>query len=511
MLATERVLPAIAAVVWGGLVTHGAALAQERLDPGGGIGVGDLVRPTPTPSVGDRSAARAPVRGQPDLIVDPGLGVGASVRIEASPAGIVRLGRAPRSETDIVDQGLGVGATVRLGERGEQRIVFPGVGVGASAPSRDQAIAVGSGGEGTSIVIVSPNVVPRGEPGQRSSSAATSREEPSRSFPIGPSEGVSPMGFKDLDNGLRDCDIAFEDIPARSPLCRLPGRDPDQRCERFSFNQFPEVVKVITVLVNGGPHQCTGTMVSADWALTAAHCFLGNDAAAVENRRMQRPVDADIEWTPGVKSSYFTDVVIEANNAKMIADPWRRLRRVSRVVVHGSYAGKYNASPFKDDLALVKIEEAFARSEVEPATLTKVADPIATLAGFGYSNANGGTFGRFGVTWPSIMTRDPGTMTFKPSPESKGAFCQGDSGGPVYVGRHRGCKAYDIVPEARPRPLQGVISFNHLGSGAGATLEQWKSAQCLNARSMVVQDVTTDDRRRWICETTVNAVGGCER
>jgi hypothetical protein len=519
MLNANCFRPAAAAVLWCGLVVNGAVLAQHSRGAEGGDGVGDLLRPAPPASVGGQTAANRQRTTDPEAVVDPGPGVGASVRFETGLGGTVRVEGRRASDTDIIDPGLGVGAAVRSTGRGETRVIFPGSGVGAAVRSNGRGeteiIFPGPGvgasrtGEQPALVVVTPSAMPPAGPGPRSS--ATSQEPVQRTFPVRPSQGVSPLGFKDLDSGLRDCEFTFDELASRSPFCRVPGRDPGQRCERFSFNQFPEVVRMTAVLTNGEHRHCTATMIAGDWALTAAHCFLGDDAAAVENRRLQRPTDADIDWTPGTKSSYFTDAVVEANNAKMIVDPSQRLRRASRVVVHGGYAGRYGALPFSGDIALVRIEAPFASSEVEPAMLTKEADPAATLAGFGYSNANGGTFGQFGVTWPPMFTRDSGTMTFKPSPESRGAFCQGDSGGPVYAGRHRGCKAHDIAPEARPRPLQGVISFNHLGSGSGSTPEQRQSARCLNASSMVMQDVTTEGRRRWICETTVNAVVGCQQ
>jgi hypothetical protein len=81
----------------------------------------------------------------------------------------------------------------------------------------------------------------------------------------------------------------------------------------------------------------------------------------------------------------------------------------------------------------------------------------------------------------------------------------------TYTGRYRGCKPADIVPEDRPRLLEGTISYNFLGKPDGSgTGEQQAGSACQNGYGMVMQDFGVADRWRWICKTTNNVAVGCK-
>jgi hypothetical protein len=156
----------------------------------------------------------------------------------------------------------------------------------------------------------------------------------------------------------------------------------------------------------------------------------------------------------------------------------------------------------------------FPSAAIQPALLAtkKNFDVYTTLAGYGYSNAEGGIFGQFALTWPVVpVERKAGELSFSPKKGGKirSAFCQGDSGGPVFAGRYRGCKGSDIIPESRPRLLEGSISFNEIILPTqGGSPAEW-SAVCRNASEMAMQDLTVSSRRHWICDITANNAGGC--
>jgi hypothetical protein len=228
--------------------------------------------------------------------------------------------------------------------------------------------------------------------------------------------------------------------------------------------------------------------------------------------------EKDFVWMPGMVDR-FTSVFVDAKNAKLLSFEQRR-RLAKRVVVYGRYLG-HDATPYyANDLALIHLDAAFPSQAVQPAVMAGGDDadwkPLTTIAGYGYSDAGGGTFGVFGLTWPPAVSRGNGEMKFslKDEGEYKSGFCQGDSGGPAFAGRARGCKAEDILPEARPRVLEGIVSYmvadrpgssqENLGNRVAASV-----AKCQKASDMVMQDVTTSDRRQWVCRTSGNAVGGC--
>jgi Trypsin len=314
--------------------------------------------------------------------------------------------------------------------------------------------------------------------------------------------GASPLNFMDLDSGLRDCDIPFDKLKIKSPFCKKASYTNGRRCERYSHSQFPEVVRVTVINANGSQDICSGTMIAADWVITAAHCFVGNTAMAERK---------DLNWTPSIPDSLFVKTLVEANNAKML--PGDQQRRIAdRVIVYGQYGGQ--KSRYQNDITLVHLPNPYPSESMQPAILANENQfsSFTTLAGYGYSNADGGIFGQFGLTWPVPIERNAGELSFSPQNggKIKSGFCQGDSGGPVFAGRYRGCKPIDAAPESRPRLLEGSISFNDLGKPDGTSEAQRASAACRNADEMAMQDLTISSRRQWICHITGNSAGGCK-
>ena len=339
--------------------------------------------------------------------------------------------------------------------------------------------------------------------------------QPSVSPAIAPSNEdrgeIPALNFTDLDNKLRDCDIPFEQLQSRSPFCRGQKIKDGTRCEGFSYSQFPEIVKIKITFPNNSYAICSGTLIAPDWAISAAHCFVDEVATSAYSGSDTE----DFVWISGHTASVFSSVLLDAKNAKMISEFSKRRKMATRVVVHKKYAGKSSAVQFDDDLALIHLETPYSAEAVQPAELAMpdAFSTLTTIAGYGYSNANGGEFGLFNLTWPVAVVRRGGQFSFrnKKGQSIKSNFCQGDSGGPVFAGRYRGCKPDDIVPERRPHLLQGTISFNHKGEPEGSTAEKRASSSCRNSElPMVMQDLTTAERHKWICGVVENAAAGCK-
>jgi hypothetical protein len=233
---------------------------------------------------------------------------------------------------------------------------------------------------------------------------------------------------------------------------------------------------------------------------------MGNDATA---RHVAKP-GADLIYEADQLDSYR----ISAENAMTLTSAERE-RKLGGAIVYGRYAGSgpKEGVYFADDLALIQLSSSLPAEAVEPARIATDGqfEAASTIAGYGYSNADGGTVGRFNLTWPRLLKRDGAQFTFVPGQTiaEQSAFCQGDSGGPVLAGRNRGCKRTDSVHEFRPRYLQAVISYNKLVEpGEGSSEMQWSIA-CMTAEAMAMQDVVGGDRRAWICERSNREAGGC--
>ena len=155
-------------------------------------------------------------------------------------------------------------------------------------------------------------------------------------------------------------------VSAPAPA-QVPTQVPGEPTAEFAIvkgqvtaeDKYPEMVQVLIPTPKGRRQICTGTIINAQWVLTAAHCFDG--------------IDDDVK--PGVYTYFNKDdqgqpVLKEFASEGMIVHPWYRLKTVYEPFLGVEY-----------DVALVRMAEWLATDDGSPlptANLMTLNDPIPT-------------------------------------------------------------------------------------------------------------------------------------
>lgn len=478
-----------------GITIASVAWAITAGHPGTPVGPG-----TSLPGPGSRSAA--PGAASPfTVIVNPQASQpnSAGIAVPGVPVGPAAPQPAPSATTSVAP-------FIIIGDPGTPADRPPGgSGTRSAQPNITPVGASGSAPAGSFLVVPSqtPGAAPSviALPGTSASAPAAPAGGPAA---VAAAPFVIIPGTEVADSGLTDCEIPFNELAKQSPFCR--GRadvtQNGRRCERYSPSQFPEVVAID--IGSGG---CTGTLIASNWVLTAAHCFI----RGTKTSEVVGASGIDYVLVPSGSQS----LTVRAENAINLSAQNQR-RSARRAIVFRDYGGEAATPPMNNDIALIELASPYPVT-LEPAVLASLQTfaPDATIAGYGFSNADNGTVGLFNVTWPVPMKFAGGDLTFKPGDGSphRSTACQGDSGGPVFAGRYRGCKRTDLGGEARPRFIQGTISYGRgvpdKPSTSTGDRNRDAAQACLEASEVVMQSITAKNRRDWICTTTNQQAAGC--
>nr|XP_045623846.1 serine protease nudel-like isoform X2 [Procambarus clarkii] len=190
-----------------------------------------------------------------------------------------------------------------------------------------------------------------------------------------------------------------------------------------------DVWTFLVSLVRKGRHGCGGTIISADWILTAAHCCLGS-----------------------LKS--LTDIHVGMLRTNSFS-PFEQTSIISHVFLHDQYDSKH----ITNDLALIKLKTPLQLNRwVRPVCLETRSDlrpgDLCYVAGWGFLTENGTDMPDHlqQVSVPIMKTCRKHFTAINDQEvicagykEGKRDACQGDSGGPLFCKRPGGWRQAGVV------------------------------------------------------------------
>lgn len=172
-----------------------------------------------------------------------------------------------------------------------------------------------------------------------------------------------------------------------------------------------------------GSHSCGGSLITANWVLTAAHCVDGRSSA-------------------GQIPNYSFQIGVDVRNQP---NPWTHVRSVNSVIMHPSY----NRNTFANDVALMRLsapavlDGRYVVPTCLPTVNSNLDGQFVWAAGWGTLSSGASTLPQaaYQVQLPKTSDADctayysnsyqPTTMICAGRRGGNQDTCQGDSGGPL--------------------------------------------------------------------------------
>ena len=212
-------------------------------------------------------------------------------------------------------------------------------------------------------------------------------------------------------------------LPDTTPTDKLPRVLESGKLDvAFDSLGFPEVVYLFFSIPGSKNKGCTGTLISNNWVITAAHCLF-------QDKKTSTP----LKPTVYAHEKKIPDLQKSQHNA---------FSKTAKTYVHKSFWNLYknddvNATKF--DIALLELESPLNVTSKTIIGSTDHKDFLATLSGFGRNQIDKLTpDNRLDVGWFRVRAFD-GVVSWGPfvreTENTMSAPCTADSGAPIFLNR----------------------------------------------------------------------------
>ncbi|WP_318835110.1 trypsin-like serine protease [Burkholderia cepacia] len=264
----------------------------------------------------------------------------------------------------------------------------------------------------------------------------------------------------------------------------------------YEFSGFDDVVAISL----DGKYQCSGTLATRNWIITAAHCVTdeaNNQKLAPDRLRFYKYGETG-------KDGFSTTAL----DGSTVSIKGRKARGITQIFVSPRWA----ATPAKAtpdavaDQAILAVDYDGAPTE-HIVSLTRKSPPVNTpisIVGYGFTGSINDVPGdnpQLGWNSLSESTRNPGSGGWiYLQPAGVGTNCIGDSGGAIFSGHLNGA-------QNETHELVAIVSRMVYAGAFDGPAQQGSAANCVGQAS--INSLITEESRQFLCDAAHNDIHGC--